>query len=71
MEAWGDTGYGRLLPKNELFLKSGNRIMTEGTDCVKMCLENILPKNEIFSKNGNRRWRYAAYRKTKVFRRTD
>ena len=42
--------------------------MTEDTDCVNMCLKIILPKNEKNSKNGNRRWRYAAYRKTKVFR---
>ena len=50
------------------FLKSGNRIMTEDTDCVNMCLKIILPKNRKNSKSGNRGWHHAAYSKKKVFR---
>ena len=57
-----------LLPENEYFLKSGNRIMTEDTDCVNMCLKIILPKNRKNSKSGNRGWHHAAYSKKKVFR---
>ena len=57
-----------LLPENEYFLKSGNRIMTEDTDCVNMCLKIILPKNKKIFKSGNRGWHHAAYSKKKVFR---
>ena len=57
-----------LLPENEYFLKSGNRIMTEDTDCVNICLKIILPKNRKNSKSGNRGWHHAAYSKKKVFR---
>ena len=57
-----------LLPENEYFLKSGNRIMTEDTDCVNICLKIILPKNRKNSKSGNSGWHHAAYSKKKVFR---
>ena len=57
-----------LLPENEYFLKSGNRIMTEDTDCVNICLKIILPKNRKNTKSGNRGWHHAAYSKKKVFR---
>ena len=59
---------GYSLPENEYFLKSGNRIMTEDTDCVNICLKIILPKNRKNSKSGNRGWHHAAYSKKKVFR---